>query len=379
MQRTLKKKALAQASALAFGLVAAAGAQALTANEIEIHGFFTAGATISDADKVYLRTTDDDISFDEDSVLGLQIIVPVDEKITLQAQLLGNGSRESDTNFEVKVDWAFAGYQVNDNLTIRAGRIRAPLLMHMEYIEAGYAYPWIRGPQEVYGLVPFNSFDGVDALFTVPVGDFEFSFQPFIGSKDEELSVQQLGLVIDTELDNIMGAKFSLNNDYVNFVASYASLEFSFDENNVLFLPPSPFAAPTDREVDVFNVGLTVDWNNLIFMSEYAKVKIENAPLGEMPVPTNTAWYATAGYRFGNVMPHITYAELDTENNIFGSASKTVTLGVRYELGDASALKVEWANVEARDNTGGLFGPDAHPNHFNDDADVFSVALDVTF
>lgn len=80
-----QKGSLVTALGLALGLSGVSGVQALSADEIEIHGFFTAGATISDVDKRYLRTTDDDISFDEDSAFALQVFIPVDDKISLQA------------------------------------------------------------------------------------------------------------------------------------------------------------------------------------------------------------------------------------------------------------------------------------------------------
>ena len=386
MLKHFNKNPLARATIIAMGLSCGTSAMALTTDDIEIHGFFTAGATISDTEKTYGRTTDNDVAFDEDTVLGVQIIVPIDDKLTLQAQFLANGSKETDVNFDTTVDWAFASYAATDNLTVRGGRIRAPLLMHMEYGEVGYAYPWIRPPQEVYSLIPFNSFDGFDALYSFPtMGGIDLVLQPFVGNKDDELLARQFGgAVIDTEIDNIHGLKVALSSEYVTFVVSYSNLDVTIEGGGPVPVPPAPVPGLTyaDRlETEILNVGLTIDWNNFLFMSEYVDVDPDDpGALTEIPIPNNQAWYATVGYRFGKFMPHVTFAEMDSDDiALGGTTSETLTVGLRYELSPSAALKFEWANVEPQDGSIGLFTVSPIDPDVTDDADIFSVAIDVIF
>ena len=368
---------------------------ALSADEIEIHGFFTAGATISDVDKTYLRTTDDDLSFDEDSALGLQIIVPIDEQITLQAQLLANGSKEAETNFEIEVDWAFVSYQVSDDLTLRAGRIRFPILMLGDYAEVGYAYPWIRPPQEVYGGIPITAIDGVDLLYTLPVGNFNLTFQPFVGQRDDQLYIQPLDTEIDTELDNMLGLKVSLSNDYLTLHAAYNTFDTSLDEATptgfVVSSVPPFFSLPQDAETTLLAAGANLEWRDLVVMTEYLHADYERED-EQMKLTNYTAWYTMVGYRFGKLMPHVTFSDLDSEDITRGQSSETLTVGLRYELSDSSALKLEWSRVEPQEGTSGLLSADASkaiPTPYGvfdvplgsdgEDASIFSVAFEVIF
>ncbi|MEH6543234.1 MAG: porin [Porticoccaceae bacterium] len=403
-----QKGSLATALGLALGLSCVSGAQALSADEIEIHGFFTAGATISDVDKRYLRTTDDEISFDEDSAFALQVFIPVDDRISLQAQLLANTSKKGDPNFELDVDWAFASYMLNDNATIRAGRIRYPLLLLSDVAEAGYAYPWIRPPVEVYSGIPFNTLDGVDVLIEgFGFGGFDLQIQPYVGSKDEDLYIQSFGIELDTELDNMMGIKLALSNDFITFNAGYTSFEESIDTELGILIE--------ELDVGTYTFGVSVDHNNLIMMAEYVDIDYESPDTGSFGLTGYDAWYAMIGYRFGKFTPHITYAEMNADKplelfaegtslpfvgdvsgapqaffdpsltKLGGVSSSTLTVGLRYELSKSSALKFEWSKVEPEDNTGGLFGQTgsifggALPTFDQEDAQIYSIALDVVF
>ena len=94
------------------------------------------------------------------------------------------------------------------------------------------------------------------------------------------------------------------------------------------------------------------------------------------------------GHRFGNFMPHLTYAELNTDAGTgINRAQTTWTAGIRYELSPNSAIKFEWANIERDHGSAGLFvqefdfstmPPTPIPFDF-DDADMFSIAIDIIF
>src|SRR5690606_2551065 len=44
----------------------------------------------------------------------------------------------------------------------RVGRIALPVFIAADYRKVGYAYPWVRTPIEVYGVLPLSSSDGAD-------------------------------------------------------------------------------------------------------------------------------------------------------------------------------------------------------------------------
>ena len=382
------------ALALTLGLSISANTLALSMKDIEIHGFFTAGATISNVEKNYLRTTNEDISFDEDSALGLQIFIPIDDKITLQAQILANSSKQAEPDFEAEVDWAFVSYQLSDTLLIRGGRIRYPLLMHGDYAEVGYSYPWIRPPQVVYGNIPITAVDGVDLVATIPMGDVELTVQPFVASRDDSILIQDLNRELDADLNNMVGLKLALQSEHIRLHATVLNYEWSLDKDqpamwvveNVMGL-----GAIKDAEVNTYALGVNVDWNSFVFMSEYVHIDYEREK-GQFALPGTEGWYAMAGYQMGKWLPHVTYGQRDAKSTL-GVINDNLTLGLRYDLTPSAALKFEWSNINPEPAFGPFSGDTQGPveptpygafefpayKNPNEGAQVYSIAIDVIF
>ena len=98
----------------------------------------------------------------------------------------------------MKADWAFVSYRAADPLTIRGGKLKLTTFLVSDYIEVGYAYPWIRPPQEVYYANPISTMTGADALVRFNFGDYSLLFQPYYGnSRGEQALVPQEADVSD--------------------------------------------------------------------------------------------------------------------------------------------------------------------------------------
>ncbi len=138
----MRRNALALGVALS---LASAGQQAMAIEDIRINGFLTAAATQTDADSPYnIDLASDALRFDgRDNRLGLQIAADINERMSFTMQLL---ARAVPDNFNAEADWAFVGYNVSDDLQVRAGKVKLPTFLTSDYIEVGYAYPWIRPP-----------------------------------------------------------------------------------------------------------------------------------------------------------------------------------------------------------------------------------------
>ena len=160
-----------------------------SAQAIQFDGFMTVGATkivdIEDADKgnIYIgglgdRGISDDLSFERDTRFGIQISSDITENMSVVAQILGKGE---DSNFNAIIEWAYVDYDISDIASIHAGKIKQPVYLVNDYVEVGYAYPWIRPPQEVYLLNnPLNTVNGIELLLQIPVGPGTLSFQPYL-------------------------------------------------------------------------------------------------------------------------------------------------------------------------------------------------------
>ena len=173
-----------------------------SAHAIQFDGFFTVGAAIHDDDtnkdnpdvdgreNVYIGSLGDrgiteDLTFETDTRFGLQISSDVSENMSVVAQLLGRGT---NSNFDAIVEWAYVDWEFADWISLRAGKVKQPVYLVNDYVEVGYAYPWIRPPVEVYYLNnPLNTVNGAELLLSFPVGPGTLSFQPYIGSNRDDI------------------------------------------------------------------------------------------------------------------------------------------------------------------------------------------------
>lgn len=373
----MRRNALALGVALS---LAGAGQQAMAIEDIRINGFLTAAATQTDADSPYnIDLASDELRFDgRDNRLGLQIAADINERMSFTMQLL---ARAVPDNFNAEADWAFVGYDVSDDLQVRAGKVKLPTFLTSDYIEVGYAYPWIRPPQEVYSLSPITSLSGVDVLWTVPVGNNRLLVQPYYGNSSGTGFVTgmqaesgppfpEVGTEVNFEAKQLAGINLALSTDIGTFRVGYLTTQVSSGFGGGFI---------DDDKATFMSVGMNIDWNNFVGYAEWAaRDQDDNAEIG---FPDQKAWYVTAGYRIGPWLPSITYAQLeagspDNESvKAYTQEQSSVTLGVRYELAAGAALKFEATRVEPKNDNIGLFdGPLGSSN-----ANVYGLALDVVF
>ena len=370
--------------ALVAGVCLSAG-NVYAVQSITLNGFLTAGATYSGTEVTPGdgKVTQDgqignNVGFSNDSRLGIQISAKVNPKVDITGQLLASGRFE---NYDLKADWAFVTYHVNDPLAIRAGKVKLTTFLISDYIEVGYAYPWIRPPQEVYSANPISTINGVDMLLRLNMGSATFLFQPYYGtSQGAQALVPQEAFALylapaptpgsvvyaDFTADRMYGVNMSLGTDVFTVRAGYlqtlvSAPTFQVKEDNVTFA----------------SIGGTLDWHNVVFYGEYFKREIDG--FANFAFPNQKGFYTTLGYRIGKFLPNVTYAKLDknTQTGEVGTplVQASTTLGLRYELGAGAALKMEAQQIKPEAGTRGLLiGVPA-----NDKATIYGVALDVVF
>jgi hypothetical protein len=364
---------------------------------ISISGFLTAGTTYADKQlltaappgTIATKAVSQDGSiqntpdFSTDSRLGLQISAKVNPDISVTGQLLAKANKD---NSNVEADWAFVSYRVNEPLSIRAGKIKFPTFLISDYYEVGYAYPWIRPPQEVYYSNPITTLNGVDVLAKIRLGDMTLLFQPYYGnSRGAQALVPQevlpalpapSGSVVYTDFtaDALHGFNLSLSSDI--FTVRYGTLQTKVNASAFnVFQDTAKFTS----------IGGTMDWHNVVLYSEGFKREIDGG--ANAAFPNQKGWYTTLGYRFGKWLPLYTTARLsdnDNPTNLFGTPLKQTsqTLGLRYELGSGAALKFEAQKVTPEKGSRGLLI--AAPNNPlakdpGDNVMIYGLALDVVF
>ncbi|MDO8705929.1 MAG: porin [Sulfuricaulis sp.] len=357
---------------------------------VSLSGFLTAGATYADKQ---LLTNSNAVSqdgsiestpgFTADSRLGVQISAKVNQDVSITGQLLAK-AREDNSN--VKADWAFVTYRVNEPVSIRAGKIKFPTFLISDYYEVGYAYPWIRPPQEVYSLNPISALNGLDMLAKLRFGDMTLLFQPYFGvsrgattvAPQEALSAlgQAAGSIYNVGFtaDELHGFNLSLSSDI--FTVRLGALKTQVNASSLgVFSDETKFSS----------AGVAMDWKNIVLYSEVAKREIEGS--ANFAFPNQKASYATLGYRFGKWLPLFTTARISDNGNpktLLGTPLKqsSKTLGLRYEVGSGSALKFEAQKITPDKGTRGLLIANPNGAAVKDKGDhvmFYGITIDVVF
>lgn len=385
----MKKQAVLVGAAM---LGAASGSFAASLQEgITFNGFLTAGATYASQpllDGTNVVSQDGNIEnttgFTNDSRLGIQISANVNPQVSVTGQLL---ARAKDENSQFKADWAFFSYRASDELTIRGGKVKLPTFLTSDYIEVGYAYPWIRPPQEVYAANPISTINGVDLLARFRFGDSTLLIQPYYGvSRGEEaVAPQELlpffslpaGSIqpVEFEADSLTGINLSFGSEVFTVRAGYLKTKVTAET-------PAGFPAIFENEASFASVGATLDWKNVVVYSEYFEREVKDN--ANFAFPNQKGYYTTLGYRFGGWLPHLTFAKLDDNDNPATGGTpllqSSVTAGLRVELGTGAALKFEAQQVEPEEGSRGLLIADPRMAPDPDDkVMIYSIAVDVVF
>lgn len=395
---------------------------------VQFDGFLTAGVTTLD-DKGQNLTSyqgiTSDARFDVDSRFGLQISSEVDKNMSVVGQLLATGSNE---NYNALVEWAYVDYAFSKQISLRAGKIKEPVFLISDYVEVGYAYPWIRPPAEVYSNNPLNTVNGMEVLFQFPIGrKNSLSFQPYIGTNSEE--IPGTGGAGQFEATNIMGVDIKFSGRGYSFHVS--SLKTDVSTQGALVAPADlsggtapgfvsnvAFDLNATGEAELTSVGVTADIDNFVLYAEWQD-RDETGGIEALFTDQESS-YITLGYRINKWMPHVTIASIEgqfaasnavvTCATVLGCATpagtvpngqtafptggqfpyaeqSSVTAGVRYELNSSAALKVEHqiVDVETKNNVAGayqnfgLFTPSFSSAATSEKVGITSIALDVIF
>ncbi|REL29826.1 porin [Thalassotalea euphylliae] len=314
---------------------------------------------------------DDDVDFKQGSLFALQASSDLGEGLSATAQIIARGEDDWEADFE----WAYLAYSLNDNTRILAGRQRTPIYMLSDYLDVSYAYPWISPPNGVYDF-EITRFDGISAIHSFTLGEFDSSIHAIYGSNSEDLVVSGVE-VTDTQIENIYGAALTFNNDWLTLRGGYFTANLSFSLpildplrnswTNAGFEQVVADLTLDDDRGEFLEFGVQIDYNNWLFIAEYVDNTYEGTPLGD-----EESMFATIGYRFNDVLVHLTYGkdeetpatvtngvpsgvvpELDqlvgVTNQVLAAQredSSYYTLGARWDFHDSAAFKVEFTRFD---------------------------------
>jgi len=306
------------AAGMIFPLTSTAG----EIGDVQWHGYLTSALMVS-SDGNYSGDVSD-AGGAKDTRLGLSIATQVDEELSFAAQMKAKGTAD----FKMELDWAFANYDISESLTLRFGKIKYPVGLYNEYIDVGYTYPWIRPPEGFYNQDAVGpnltriSYNGFGAALSGYAGDAEIGLDAFGGVVD----------VPDGHVNQLVGAKFHINyEDEIRFELSATTGVMEINDNTF----GRQMMMDGQRHTS-YTTGLAVDLARFLMTAE-----VGTASMGPKMMDMISG-YVMMGYRFDDLMPHITWESWDVDG---GWGQKVLGVGLRKELTTNSALKFEVRQV----------------------------------
>lgn len=424
---------IAGAFVLALACTAGARAQEQQYPNFTFSGYGTVGIVHSSEDEADLIAHDfqfkgagrhDSWSMAVDSRLGLQVGAQFTPELSGVLQVVSE--QRYDGTFRPEVEWLNLNYDINPDLSLRAGRIVIDSFLVSDHRKVGYATPWVRPPVELYSLIPLTNSDGVDVRWRTHFGDVHNTFKVGAGVTSER-TVQ--GGKAKTEglswhfSDTVEYGPMTLHLAYTrgNFSADVPDFErlingyrqFAQGAGSLPFGLGAQAAAqanaladkydPHDKRLEFYGVGGSYDPGNWFVMAEWGRTDSDSI-LG-----TREAWYATAGYRWGKFTPYITYSESKLKSNqsdpgitaappiggldlLAGALNgglnqalaeapiqKTWAVGVRWDFAKNAALKLQYNYSRMGDNSPGNLDHQSPQFEPGENYEVFSATIDFVF
>lgn len=310
-----------------------------------------------------------------ESNIGLQFSTDISSKMDMTVVMSARGGPDQKYNFET--EWAYVNYKLNDDLSVRVGKVKGPFYMVSDYKDVGYAYPWASVPEEVYSTNPIRSVNGIDLVFQKTINDVTYLAELYYGAGNNTAFALPTALSVYPSGSKATSQVGFKTHKMLGFNATVSFEDISLRAGYFKTSVDVPDFSLSNETGEFGGFGLTIDKNNFVVYSEV--ILRDTSPNLSSAFPDANASYITLGYRIGDFLPYVTAASIGKGKNPSKYAPKQTSsaLGLRMELADAASLKFEVANKKP-----GTYGGDAgglYDSAITGSGTIYTVALDVLF
>ena len=335
---------------LAFGVSLMVGQLAhADAPEVSFAGFaslvYAKNITDKDEGTDIVRIPDGGESRDFNK-LGLRMHADMKNNLSFTAQMIAEGSNDYDPTF----DWLFATYYITSEVSITAGKYRAPIFMYSDYLDTSYAYQWLAPPLTVYNAnqTPFKSLEGLKLSYVTDMWDWTSELVVFGGKTKDDFSANA---IIESQLilEDAVGIAWTVDREWLMLRAFYFEADSSVDISDNKFISDLLYDAYEGVEVanatgtavgDIphigfveellsgifpddeinfrdellweddpskfYGLGAGLDFERFFMNAEITRIEVDT----NIVVPTLDSFYVMAGVRLpGQVSLSLTYGE----------------------------------------------------------------------
>ncbi|MFZ2854326.1 MAG: porin [Rhodocyclaceae bacterium] len=339
-----------------------------------------------------------------DSVLGLQLNARATERLEGVVQVVSR--YRYDGNFRPELTWAFARFDANAYLSLRAGRLGTEFYMLADSRLVGYSYLTVRPPSDYFGALPFTYVDGADATETIPLGSGLLRGKLFSGVTREKLPLADR--VWDIGGSRMTGVHLDYQIGAWSARLGYSTIRFNHDLPvgdlvDALSASGVPMAQDAARQLSVagkrshfYSLGIVYDKGAFQSQLMLSRTRQESRIF-----ENSRAGYLLAGYRVQQVTPFLGYSWVNSTprqlttglpnvpplNQLNAalaatladshSRQSTIFVGARWDVQRNIALKAQLDVV--RGTPASIFPVRWEKPGWNGRTNVLSLTMDVVF
>ncbi|PKG84953.1 hypothetical protein CXF85_04910 [Colwellia sp. 75C3] len=358
-------------------------------DKLQFSGFATLGVAVSDSDHHGYRKNvgsegavySGEIDFKQHSLLGLQADWSIAPNVDAVYQAVIRDLPEPSLDRYTTL--AFLRYEVNMNWSVRVGRTAPDIFLLTEYRDVDFSYVWATAPNEVYGIIPYRSIDGLDVTYQQRGLGGVFKTKLFTGSSEAEISGSTV--VEKVKIEDVVGISFTFDHfnwliqakhTQVTIANEPQSNTYAIDSINQVpdFLWPDSevFAESllmTGQEVDYSSVSAQYYWDNWLASVELSRIVSDSDV-----IPKITSGYAALSYRINAHQFYSIYAFTDSNTyvfdepgvnevvleelihgitglmNFYSANQQTISLGWRWDITNYMASSLQWNYTKIEDS-----------------------------
>lgn len=346
-------------------------------SRVHVNGFISAGGSRIHAGNGAQYnipdrgSLDDNWNFATNSLIGLQVTGNITDKISAVGQIVADGDDTNGNNpYNVDVEWAFLRYQPNSKVEMRVGRFRLPAFLYSETAQVGYTYPWMFLPNEVYRIVPFTNINGIDTIYSLPLGSTGWTVKvnPYFGMNESKFDLYTRGATpagaipqgttATFDENDIVGMVISLSNPFITLRGTYVHVHLTGFIPSFVPAGGTKLTLFSNQPSEFYSLGAKVNYHNFLVASEFAH---RSMPSG---LTSLSGIYGVLGYHFGKLLPTITYGNIWTTNwsslraqpvSELPQQQDSYSLGMAYYINSNLVAKGSVSYIVPLNGTNGLF------------------------
>lgn len=346
-----------------------------------------------------------------DSRLGAQLNIALTPSTLITAQAVVE--RLTDNSFAPRLTQANLRQEINDNLSVRIGRIQSPVFLASDYRLANFSNPWARTPGVLYSIYPLTHLDSAEFTFrhhttlgTISLnagyGWLEYPYPTASGAVFFPES--SFSPSTNLKMDDVFFANLKLDNGpwhaklsglHTRATATLSALDQIVADISAIDPVTGQQIPFTRRGVGIYAAGISYEAAHWLVMGEWGIALADQPAI----ISDRHGGYLTIGYHFDDWLPQLTVGyQASTDRRIHSSAAlvdrfmqavhqfqrtdyRTLGVGLSYSVTDSAIVRGQMDLIEPLGNSKGPYLGSGSGYNFEDpglDA-LFSLSLDFVY